>query len=206
MACWFLYFSCCVWLLVTPGTVAHQVPLSVRFPRQEYWNRLLFPSKGDLPDSGIKPASSALTGGFFTTEPPGKPNRWLEAKKPSWVRCPGFLSKWSCQFLKYSEPSSSICDMEIFILLISQHCLENIWNNLCQTLSLIHRESCLLSATLNYHYYYLIDLLWGTGEVLTCHVLSVINIILFFHLGAVLTLKRYLARISSFKLHINSAE
>ena len=32
-----------------------------------------FPSPGDLPDPGIKPASPALAGGFLTTEPPGKP-------------------------------------------------------------------------------------------------------------------------------------
>ena len=32
------------------------------------------PSPGDLPDSGIKPTFPALTGGFFTTEPPGKPS------------------------------------------------------------------------------------------------------------------------------------
>ena len=32
-----------------------------------------FPSPGDLPDPGIKPAFSDLAGGFFTTEPPGKP-------------------------------------------------------------------------------------------------------------------------------------
>ena len=30
------------------------------FPRQEYWSRLPFPSPGDLPDPGIKPASPAL--------------------------------------------------------------------------------------------------------------------------------------------------
>ena len=33
---------------------------------------LPFPSPGDLPDPGIKPASPALAGGFFTTEPPRK--------------------------------------------------------------------------------------------------------------------------------------
>ena len=43
--------------------------------RQEYWNGLPFPSPGDLPDLGIKPMSPALAGGFFTTEPPGKPNK-----------------------------------------------------------------------------------------------------------------------------------
>ena len=47
------------------------VPLSVRFPRQEYWSGLLFPSPGDLPDPGMKPT---LAGGFFTTEPLGKPS------------------------------------------------------------------------------------------------------------------------------------
>jgi len=43
------------------------------FPRQEYWSGLPFPSPGDLPDSGIKPDSPALAGGFFTTEAPGRP-------------------------------------------------------------------------------------------------------------------------------------
>ena len=40
--------------------VARQVPLSIAFPRQECWSRLLFPFPGDLPDPGIKPASPAL--------------------------------------------------------------------------------------------------------------------------------------------------
>ena len=35
-------------LFVTPWTVAHQGPLSMRFPRQEYWNGFPFPSPGDL--------------------------------------------------------------------------------------------------------------------------------------------------------------
>ena len=42
------------------------------FPWQEDWSGLPFPSPRDLPDPGIKPASPTLTGGFFTTEPPGK--------------------------------------------------------------------------------------------------------------------------------------
>ena len=44
------------------------------FPRQEYWSGLPFPSLGDLPDPGTEPASSALAGGFFTTEPPRNPS------------------------------------------------------------------------------------------------------------------------------------
>ena len=34
----------CVWLLVTPGTIAYQAPPSMGFSRQEYWSRLPFPS------------------------------------------------------------------------------------------------------------------------------------------------------------------
>ena len=43
----------CVWLFATPWTVARQVPLSMKFSRQEYWNGLPFPE--DLPDLGLKP-------------------------------------------------------------------------------------------------------------------------------------------------------
>ena len=35
------------------------------FSRQEYWNGLPFPTPGNLPVSGIEPASPALAGGFF---------------------------------------------------------------------------------------------------------------------------------------------
>ena len=42
--------------ILCPGDPG-QDPLSMRFPRQEYWNGLPFPSPGDLPDPGVKPAS-----------------------------------------------------------------------------------------------------------------------------------------------------
>ena len=64
-----------VQLFATPRTIAFQDPLSMEFSRQEYWSRLPFPSPGDLPNPGIKPtspASPALAGRFFTTDPPGK--------------------------------------------------------------------------------------------------------------------------------------
>ena len=53
-------------------TVACQPPLSMGISRQEYLSGLPFPSPANLPDPGIEPASSALAGGLFTTEPPGK--------------------------------------------------------------------------------------------------------------------------------------
>ena len=71
-----------VLLFVTPWTLAHQAPLCMKFSRQEYGNRLLFPAIGDLPNPRIKPtslASPALAGGFFITVPPGKPvYTWLK--------------------------------------------------------------------------------------------------------------------------------
>ena len=54
-------------------TVAHRVPLSMEFSRQEYWSELLLPPSGDLPDPGTELASLALAGGFFTTVLAGKP-------------------------------------------------------------------------------------------------------------------------------------
>ena len=61
--------------LVTPWTLARQIPLSMEFSMEEYWSGLPFPSPGDLPNPGIEPPSPvfpALTGRFFITVPPGK--------------------------------------------------------------------------------------------------------------------------------------
>ena len=57
-------------LFATPWTVAGQAPLSMGIFQQKYWSGLPFPSPGDLPDPGIKPAylfSPALAGRFFVT-------------------------------------------------------------------------------------------------------------------------------------------
>ena len=68
----FVYFNN-VYIFVTPWTEAHQAPVSMEFPWQDYWSELSFPSPKDLQIPGIEPASPALAGGFFTTEPPGEP-------------------------------------------------------------------------------------------------------------------------------------
>ena len=44
-----------VQLFLTPWTVAREAPLSMGFPRQEYWSGLPFSSPGDLPDQGSNP-------------------------------------------------------------------------------------------------------------------------------------------------------
>ena len=62
--------------LVTPWTVAHRAPLSMEFPRQEYWSGLPFPTPVDLPIQWSNPPSlvfPALAGEFFATTPPENP-------------------------------------------------------------------------------------------------------------------------------------
>ena len=44
----------------TPWTLAHQAPLSMGFPRQEYWSGLPFSSPGDFPKPGIEPRSPCI--------------------------------------------------------------------------------------------------------------------------------------------------
>ena len=85
----------CPWPVGTPGasavvqslghvglcaslwTAARQAPLSMGFPRQEYWTGLPFPSPEDLPGPGSELLSPVFAGRFFTTEPPGKPRSTL---------------------------------------------------------------------------------------------------------------------------------
>ena len=114
-----------VQLFATPGTLAHQASLSMRFFRQEYWSRLLFPLPGDLPKPGIKPkspASSALAGGFFTAEPPGKPHRWdfcscCSVSKSCLTLCsPMYYTRPPCPSL-----SPGVCSMFIESVTLSNH-------------------------------------------------------------------------------------
>ena len=58
-------------LFVTPWTVAHQIPPSMKFSRQEYWSGLPFPSPEHLPNPGFKPGSPTLQADALPSEPPG---------------------------------------------------------------------------------------------------------------------------------------
>ena len=66
---------------VTPWTMSRKAPLSMGFPRQEYWTGFPCPLPGDLPDPGIEP--EFLMGylgrhwqvGSLLLTPPGKPPR-----------------------------------------------------------------------------------------------------------------------------------
>ena len=59
--------------LCDPMDCSQQAPLSMGFPRQEYWSGESFHFPGDLPDPDIKPVSPAWQADSLPPEPPGKP-------------------------------------------------------------------------------------------------------------------------------------
>ena len=95
----------CVRLLVHPMAIACQAPLFVGIPRQEYWGGLPFLSPGNLPYPGVT-CMSCILGGFFTTEPPGKPQPCITYQKQNFHR---IIAR-----VKYSSDSQ-------FIFLISSN-------------------------------------------------------------------------------------
>ena len=104
------YWTCSVVSdsFATPWTVPCQAPLSMGFPRQEYWRGLPFPSPGHLPGPGTEPVSPELAGGFFTTEPAGKPGLTKSVLKKrlypeKQVHCIGF-SKTALELTRVTDP------------------------------------------------------------------------------------------------------
>ena len=60
----------------TQWTIACQAPLSVGFPRQEYWSRLPFPSPGHLPDPRTELASLTWQIEFLPLSHQESPKPW----------------------------------------------------------------------------------------------------------------------------------
>ena len=66
------YVLCCalslshVRLFETPWTLAHQAPLSMGFPRQEYWSGLSSPPPGESSQPRDQTQVYHIAGGFFT--------------------------------------------------------------------------------------------------------------------------------------------
>ena len=68
--------------LCHPWTVAHQAPLSLEFPRQEYRSGLPFPSPGDLPNvvgGGSNPDLPPCKLILYLLRHQGSPAGWLHA-------------------------------------------------------------------------------------------------------------------------------
>ena len=94
---------------MTAWTRAHKCPLSVEFPRQDYWGGLPYPTLADLPDPGIEPISPVslvLVGRFFTTAALGKHCKHPESGKVKVLviqSCPTLCNPVDC-----SPPGSSV--------------------------------------------------------------------------------------------------
>ena len=89
--------TCCssVQLFATLWTVAHQAPLSVEFPRQEYWSGLLCPPPGDLPNPGTGLSSPALQVDSLPAEAPVKLNSKGKVKVKSISLVQLFATPWT---------------------------------------------------------------------------------------------------------------
>ena len=62
---------------INPWTAVLQAPLSMGFPRQEYWISLPFPSPEHFPHPGLEPSPPALADRFFTVEPTREAQRYI---------------------------------------------------------------------------------------------------------------------------------
>ena len=107
-------------------TVACQAPLSIGFPRQEYWSGLLFPSPADLCDPEIRHVSPALADGSFPTEPPRKPQ--LRGKR-NMLRC---MSR-CCEpcvppLVKYSNSSTA---NSVYYKMYCKGGYQGLWGSSC---------------------------------------------------------------------------
>ena len=88
MLSWFSH----VCLFAILWTIPHQVPMSMGFPRQEYWSGLPWPPPGDLPDQGIE----ALL-------------HWLAGSLPLLLLLLSHFSRvWLCNRVDGSPPGSSV--------------------------------------------------------------------------------------------------
>ena len=93
----------CIWLC-NPMARSLQAPRSMDFSKQEYWSLLPFPTPGDLPHQGIKPASLVSCVGrqvlyhCATWETPYK-SKWTVKISSHPHRLTSVVFKSSCSFL-----------------------------------------------------------------------------------------------------------
>ena len=93
----------CVILFMTPWTVACQVPLSMGFPRQQYWSGLPFPSPGALSEPRMEPTSSWLADSLPLSHQ-GSPMNWFLKSLQTLLHFPSFSLQWLHPFCAWKTP------------------------------------------------------------------------------------------------------
>ena len=85
-----LYDMCvCMLTVMSDSSRACQAPVSMRFPKQEYWSELPCPPLRDLPHPGIEPeslVSPALLADSLPPARPGKPVTFMIALTIEWLQ------------------------------------------------------------------------------------------------------------------------
>ena len=95
-------------VFVTPWTAACPAPLSMGFPRQEYWSGLPFPPPGDLPDPGMGSTSPALAGGFFICWATWEaPNAGCKSQAYNGVKLKPWAWTWVSWYFQCSDTEKS---------------------------------------------------------------------------------------------------
>ena len=100
----FSAWPCHGWDLPCWLSAAHHAPLSIAFPRLEYWSGLPFPSPENLPNPGIKPESPSMHVDILLLSHQGSPLPsflWDNFKYYFLLTRP-FLTYTSCTRFKYS--------------------------------------------------------------------------------------------------------
>ena len=99
-----------------------QAPLSMGFPRQEYWNGLPFPSPEYLPDPGIEPSSLSLQADSLPSELPGKPKMYLRVSN-------SFSRNYFKIYIHYTQPCVCAALSHIWHLVILLICKMRIFQD-----------------------------------------------------------------------------
>ena len=98
--------TCCCWWLVAKSCVTllqPQAPLSMVFPRQEYWSGLPFPPSRDLPDQGIEPCLLHWQADSLPLSHQGNPDPiCLVAKTPN-IKWKEYCNEFNKDFKKWSK-------------------------------------------------------------------------------------------------------
>ena len=81
---------------VTLWTVAHQAPLPMGFPRQEYWSGLPFPSPGDLLTQELNPCLLHWWAGSLPLHHLGSPQRMVAAYRTAVIKIRKVLFSPAC--------------------------------------------------------------------------------------------------------------
>ena len=123
----------CLTLCDPMDYIAHQVPLSMSFSKQEYWSGFPCPPPGDLPNPGIKPAfltSPALAGRLFITSATNlhlnrvifkkrRARRESKCSEMKWLIL--FQNSWETKHLRSKSKSSLKRNSQMDNIIVKQH-------------------------------------------------------------------------------------